>query len=125
MSHQLQALALDPAAQQCSPAPKGVTFARITSFSYCINHESYSTAKHIYHQPSPVTSTIWFLLTNIRSSITNQQIQTVRGKLSIKNKNHLCFTVGNVKSYLTISCPHHSQIFSSFPAIENKISEST
>jgi hypothetical protein len=35
------------------------------------------------------------------------------------------FTVGNVKSYLTISYPHHSQIFSPFPTIKNKISEST
>ena len=83
-------LALDPAAVFSSS--KGVTFARITLFSYCINHESNSTGKHIYHQPSPVTSIIWFLLSSHQHQIEHYQPTDSNCMRKVVNKKIIFFS---------------------------------
>lgn len=55
MSHQLQAR-FGSSSTAVFSSPKGVTFARITLFSYCINHESNSTGKHVLYTTNHLES---------------------------------------------------------------------
>ena len=92
-------------------------------------HQSWKQQHRQTYIPPTISSHIDHLVPSQFSPTSDRALPTNRFKLyeaSCQSKNHLFFTVGNVKSYLTpFFYPHHSQIFSSFPTIENKISEST